>query len=53
MAEHVADFRIDLVWDHRVESPRLPASWLSAEEMAVELQRVQQRRAQDTAYEAG
>jgi hypothetical protein len=48
----VADFRIDLVWDHRVESPRLPASWLSAEEMAVELQRVQQRRAQDTAYEA-
>jgi hypothetical protein len=43
---------IDLVWEHRVAAPRLPVAWLSDEEKAAELQRVQQRRAQDTAYEA-
>ncbi len=46
------DVVVDLVWEHRVAAPRLPVSWLSDEEKAVELQRVQQRRAADTAYEA-
>jgi hypothetical protein len=43
---------IDLVWEPRVAAPRLPVSWLSDEERAVELQRVEARRARDTAYEA-
>ena len=43
---------IDLVWGHRVVAPRLPVPWLSDEERAVELQRVQARRAADAAYEA-
>jgi len=44
--------RVDWVRSERVGAPRLPVSWLSAEETAVELQRVQQRRARDAAYEA-
>jgi hypothetical protein len=43
---------IDLAWEHPVTRPRLPVSWLSDEEKAVELQQVQARRAADTAYEA-
>ncbi|WP_138734332.1 HNH endonuclease signature motif containing protein [Modestobacter excelsi] len=46
------DVVVDLVWEHRVAAPRLPVSWLSDEERAAELQRVQQRRARDAAYEA-
>ncbi|WP_138735067.1 HNH endonuclease signature motif containing protein [Modestobacter excelsi] len=46
------DVVVDLVWEHRIAAPRLPVSWLSDEEKAVELQRVQARRAADTAYEA-
>jgi hypothetical protein len=52
VAEHVASWTLDLVWERPVERPRLPVSWLSDDELAVELQRVQQRRAMDTAYEA-
>src|SRR4051812_10396835 len=52
MAEHVSDWQIDLVWERPVERPRVPVAWLSAEEKAAELRRVQQSRAQDTAYEA-
>jgi hypothetical protein len=44
--------QIDAVWSHRVAAPRLPASWLSDEEIAAELQEVQRRRARDAAYEA-
>jgi hypothetical protein len=44
--------QVDRVWAHPVASPRLPVSWLSDEEKAAELQRVQQRRARDAAYEA-
>ena len=40
------------MWEHPVAAPRLPASWLSDDEVAAELQRVQARRAMDTAYEA-
>ncbi|MGY1844928.1 DUF222 domain-containing protein [Modestobacter sp. SYSU DS0875] len=43
---------VDWVLDHRVEPTRLPVPWLSDEELAEELQRVQQRRARDAAYEA-
>ena len=43
---------IDVVWEHHGDAPRLPASWLSDHELAVELQRVQERRARDAAYEA-
>src|SRR3954467_13240071 len=46
------DVVIDLVFPHRVAPPRLPVAWLTAVEKAAELQRVQQRRAMDTAYEA-
>ncbi len=46
------DVVLDLVWEHPVTRPRLPVSWLSDEEKAAELQRVQARRAADTAYEA-
>ena len=52
MAGHPGSLQIDVVWQHPVEAPRLPVSWLSAEEQAAELQRVQQRRAMDAAYEA-
>jgi hypothetical protein len=52
VADSLVAVTTDLVWEHRVAAPRLPVSWLSDEEKAVELQRVQQRRAQDTAYEA-
>jgi uncharacterized protein DUF222 len=44
--------QIDAAWSHRVAAPRLPASWLSDEEIASELQGVQRRRARDAAYEA-
>jgi hypothetical protein len=43
---------IDLVWERPVVSPRLPVAWLSEDDVAAELQRVQVRRAQDAAYEA-
>ncbi|MGY1857665.1 DUF222 domain-containing protein [Modestobacter sp. SYSU DS0290] len=43
---------VDWVIDHRVEPTRLPAPWLRDDELAAELQRVQQRRARDAAYEA-
>ncbi|MEU2350777.1 DUF222 domain-containing protein [Modestobacter sp. NPDC049651] len=43
---------VDWVVDHPVEPSRLPAAWLSPDEAAVELQRLQARRARDTAYEA-
>ncbi|MGY2079233.1 DUF222 domain-containing protein [Modestobacter sp. SYSU DS0657] len=43
---------LDWTLEHPVEPSRLPAAWLSDEELAEELQRVQRRRAQDTAYEA-
>ncbi|WP_306433776.1 DUF222 domain-containing protein [Modestobacter marinus] len=46
------ELQIDLVWESRVPAPRLPVSWLTDEEKAVELQRVQERRAVDAAYEA-
>src|SRR3954468_18218445 len=44
--------QIDLVWERQVTVPRLPVSWLSDEDKAAELQRVQARRAMDAAYEA-
>ncbi|MGY1747708.1 DUF222 domain-containing protein [Modestobacter sp. SYSU DS0511] len=43
---------LDWTLEHPVEPSRLPAAWLSDEELAEELQRVQRRRAQDTAHEA-
>ncbi|MGY2079663.1 DUF222 domain-containing protein [Modestobacter sp. SYSU DS0657] len=43
---------VDWVLDHPVEPSRLPAPWLTDDELADELQRVQQRRARDAAYEA-
>ncbi|MGY1842401.1 DUF222 domain-containing protein [Modestobacter sp. SYSU DS0875] len=43
---------LDWTLEHPVEPSRLPAPWLTDEELAEELQRVQRRRAQDTAYEA-
>ncbi|MGY1750294.1 DUF222 domain-containing protein [Modestobacter sp. SYSU DS0511] len=43
---------LDWTLEHPVEPSRLPAAWLSEEELAAELQRVQQRRARDAAYEA-
>src|SRR3954447_17856649 len=46
------ELQIDLVWERQVTVPRLPVAWLSDEEKAVELQRVQARRAMDAAYEA-
>ncbi|WP_369134248.1 DUF222 domain-containing protein [Modestobacter sp. I12A-02662] len=52
MHESVGGLEIDLVWQPQVAAPRLPVAWLSDEEKAVELQRVQARRAMDTAYEA-
>jgi hypothetical protein len=52
VAETGVSVEIDLVWDHPVIAPRLPVAWLSDEETAVELQRVQQRRARDAAREA-
>ncbi|WP_138734964.1 HNH endonuclease, partial [Modestobacter excelsi] len=52
MTEAAVEVVVDLVWEHRIAAPRLPVSWLSDEEKAVELQRVQQRRAADAAYEA-
>ncbi|WP_308123310.1 HNH endonuclease signature motif containing protein [Modestobacter marinus] len=52
-SEHAAGgLRIDWVWERPVGLPRLPVGWLSAEDVAGELQRLQQRRAMDTAYEA-
>jgi hypothetical protein len=50
--ESAGELQIDLVWEPRVATPRLPVAWLSEEEKAVELQRVQARRAMDAAYEA-
>jgi hypothetical protein len=52
VTEAVFQVVIDRVWEHSVAAPRLPASWLADDEIAVELQRVQARRAKDTAYEA-
>src|SRR3954471_8524222 len=46
------ELQIDLVWERQVTGPRLPVAWLSDEEAAAELQRVQRRRAMDAAYEA-
>ncbi len=46
------DVVVDLVWEHPVTRPRPPVSWLSDEERAEELQRVQQGRARSAAYEA-
>jgi hypothetical protein len=46
------DVVVDLVWEHPVTRPRPPVSWLSDEERAVELQRVQQHQARNAAYEA-
>src|SRR4051794_4023130 len=46
------ELQIDLVWERQVTVPRLPVAWLSDEEQAAELQRVQARRAMDAAYEA-
>src|SRR4051794_35406627 len=46
------ELQIDLVWERQITVPRLPVSWLSDEDKAVELQRVQARRAMDAAYEA-
>ena len=46
------DVVVDLGWAHPVAAPRLPVSWLSDEDVAVELRRVQARRAADAAYEA-
>ena len=43
---------IDVVLPQSVAGLQLPVSWLSDEEKALELQRVQARRAADTAYEA-
>ncbi|MEU2350605.1 DUF222 domain-containing protein [Modestobacter sp. NPDC049651] len=43
---------MDWVVDHPVEPSRLPVSWLSDADVATELQRLQARRARDTAYEA-
>ena len=43
---------MDLVWEHPVVRPRPPVSWMTAEEQAAELRRVQRRRATDAAYEA-
>ncbi|MGY2079390.1 DUF222 domain-containing protein [Modestobacter sp. SYSU DS0657] len=43
---------VDWTLEHPVEPSRLPAAWLTDEELAEELQRVQRRRAQDTAHEA-
>jgi hypothetical protein len=50
--ESSGNYVIDLVWERPVVSPRLPVAWLSDEQKAAELQRVQARRAQDAAYEA-
>ncbi|KGH45951.1 HNH endonuclease [Modestobacter caceresii] len=52
MLKHADRLVVDLAWEHRVAAPRLPVGWLSDDEVAVELQRVQARRAADTAYEA-
>jgi hypothetical protein len=52
VTEAAVDVVIDLVWEHPVVRPRSPVSWMSVEEKAAELQRVQRRRAQDAAYEA-
>jgi hypothetical protein len=52
VSETSVEVLVDLAWEHPVAPPRSPVSWLSDEEKAVELQRVQQRRARDTAYEA-
>src|SRR4051794_37044825 len=46
------ELQIDLVWERQVTVQRLPVAWLSDEEAAAELQRVQRRRAMDAAYEA-
>ena len=43
---------VDWVLDRPVNPSRLPVSWLSDEEAAIELHRLQSRRASDTAYEA-
>jgi hypothetical protein len=43
---------VDVVYPRPITEPRLPLSWLSEEDKAVELQRVQVRRARDAAYEA-
>ncbi|WP_228395455.1 hypothetical protein [Modestobacter roseus] len=43
---------IDWVVHRPVEPSRLPPEWLSDEQLAAELQRVQRRRAQDAAHEA-
>ncbi|CCH90457.1 HNH endonuclease (fragment) [Modestobacter italicus] len=52
MTEGGVQVLVDLVWEHPVTRPRPPASWLSDEERAVELQRAQQGRARTAAYEA-
>ena len=46
------DWTIDLAWARPVERPRVPVAWLSDEEKAAEIQRVQRWRAEDAAYEA-
>ena len=51
-AAHLGGSPIDWVWSHPGAVPRLPVSWLSDEEVAGELQRLQARRAMDAAYEA-
>ncbi|MGY1603669.1 hypothetical protein [Geodermatophilus sp. SYSU D00815] len=43
---------IDWSLERPVTPPRLPVAWLSEEQTAAELQRVQQRRAREAAYEA-
>ncbi len=52
MHESAGELQIDLVWERQITVPRLPVSWLSEEDKAAELQRVQARRAMDAAYEA-
>src|SRR3954454_320002 len=43
---------VDWVRTRPTPEPRLPVSWLSAEEKAAELQRIQANRARDAAREA-
>ena len=47
LAEAGVQVLVDLVWEHPVTRPRPPASWLSDEERAVELQRAQHAAAAD------
>ncbi|WP_369138893.1 HNH endonuclease [Modestobacter versicolor] len=52
MAGHAGSLQIDVVWERPITSPRVPVAWLSDDDKAAELRRVQERRAADTAYEA-